>query len=139
MRAQLHALPHDWRVKPSHFELGLTVNISEIEVSNLGEQLRDWAASKAELKADWDAYFKSWIRKNARDSAQRSLTLVRQVSREKYEEGQNCDVFVKMETPQWAAWQQHSLETRGKGTPRNERFGWYFPSEWPPGRERKAS
>lgn len=42
-------------------------------------------------------------------------------------------VFVKMDTPQWSAWQQHLRETRGKGTPHNDLFGWFFPSEWPPG------
>ena len=37
--------------------------------------------------------------------------------------------FVAQGSPQWGAWVEHL----GKAPPVNREFGWYFPSEWPPG------
>jgi hypothetical protein len=45
-------------------------------------------------------------------------------------------VFVKVETPQWRAWQAY----RGRPIPLNrEGTGWHFPTEWPPNLERGAA
>jgi uncharacterized protein YdaU (DUF1376 family) len=40
---------------------------------------------------------------------------------------------VKMDTPQWDAWQAHLKAHKGKGSPYDKQGGWYFPTEWPPG------
>ena len=40
-------------------------------------------------------------------------------------------VWVAMDTPQWQAWQEHLILTRGKGSP-CVNFGWRFPTPWPP-------
>jgi uncharacterized protein YdaU (DUF1376 family) len=40
---------------------------------------------------------------------------------------------VQADTPQWDAWQKHLKAQNGKGSPCDKRFGWYFPTEWPPG------
>ena len=46
--------------------------------------------------------------------------------------GEAPAVFVRVETPQWRAWQAH----RGPPIPLNrEGTGWHFPTEWPPARE----
>jgi uncharacterized protein YdaU (DUF1376 family) len=42
-------------------------------------------------------------------------------------------VHVKAGTPQWAAW----ALTRAKPYPTDKNFGWFFPSEWPPGHDRQ--
>lgn len=42
-----------------------------------------------------------------------------------------AQVFVKTDTPQWAAWREYKIATTGRSmNPHNG--GWYFPSEWPP-------
>lgn len=38
-------------------------------------------------------------------------------------------VFVRAETDQWRAWTRHL----GKTPPTTRDFGWFFPTEWPPG------
>jgi len=44
-----------------------------------------------------------------------------------------ASVFVRLETPQWRAWQAY----RGRPIPLNrEGTGWHFPTEWPPEAER---
>src|SRR4029077_16826583 len=40
---------------------------------------------------------------------------------------------VQADTPQWDAWQPHLKASKGKGSPCDKQFGWYFPTEWPPG------
>lgn len=72
----LHALPGDWQIKQSHLIMARRHKISEIDVRILADDLCDWANSKAVLKADWDAYFNTWIRRKAtRDPAQHRLPL----------------------------------------------------------------
>ena len=44
-------------------------------------------------------------------------------------------VLVCEHQPEWRAWQSYLLKTRGKGTAMNKQFGWYFPTQWPPGAE----
>jgi hypothetical protein len=34
-------------------------------------------------------------------------------------------------TPEFRAWQRHLVATTGRGTPVNNRGGWYFPSKLP--------
>lgn len=141
-------LPGDWVPSQRHIHEGRDLGFDETQVRSQAEDMRLFAQANEHTgrgyKSNWNAYFSSWLRRNARDRQQYELRLLRSVpnarsGQSSSDQQLNCGVFVKMETPQWAAWQQHSLETRGKGTPRNERFGWYFPSEWPPSRERRAS
>jgi hypothetical protein len=41
-------------------------------------------------------------------------------------------VYIREGTPEWRAWQRHLVATTGRGTPVNNRGGWYFPSKLPP-------
>jgi hypothetical protein len=52
----------------------------------------------------------------------------------------NAQRFVEIDTPQWVAWQEHLMKTRGKGSPvtigdanGKRARGWTFEAEWPPG------
>jgi N6-adenosine-specific RNA methylase IME4 len=69
----------------------------------------------------------------------------RYLSKERFEGFMNLttkfadQTFVVQDTPQWQAWQNHLIETRGKGSPSTQRkidgrlvSGWDFESEWPP-------
>jgi hypothetical protein len=40
-------------------------------------------------------------------------------------------VHIREGTPEWRAWQRHLVATTGRGTPVNNRGGWYFPSKLP--------
>jgi hypothetical protein len=40
-------------------------------------------------------------------------------------------VYIREGTPEWRAWQRHLVATTGRGTPVNNRGGWYFPSKLP--------
>jgi hypothetical protein len=42
-------------------------------------------------------------------------------------------VHIKVDTPEWEAWQAYLKKTTGKGTPTDRYFGWYFDNIWPPG------
>jgi hypothetical protein len=35
-------------------------------------------------------------------------------------------VYIREGTPEWRAWQRHLVATTGRGTPVNNRGGWYF-------------
>jgi len=41
-------------------------------------------------------------------------------------------VFIRENTPEWRCWQRHLVATKGKGTPVDNRGGWWFPSKLPP-------
>jgi hypothetical protein len=41
-------------------------------------------------------------------------------------------IFVRGDTPAFKMWDAHYRKETGRGIPMNSRFGWYFPSEFPP-------
>jgi hypothetical protein len=41
-------------------------------------------------------------------------------------------VFIRENTPEWRCWQRHLVAIKGKGTPVDNRGGWWFPSRLPP-------
>jgi hypothetical protein len=41
-------------------------------------------------------------------------------------------IFVRRDTPAFKMWDAHYRKETGRGVPMNSRFGWYFPSEFPP-------
>jgi hypothetical protein len=43
-----------------------------------------------------------------------------------------AQVHIRENTPEWRCWQRHLVATRGKGTPVDNRGGWWFPSRLPP-------
>ena len=41
-------------------------------------------------------------------------------------------VHIRENTPEWRCWQRYLAATKGKGTPVDNRGGWWFPSKLPP-------
>ena len=58
-------LPTDWQPKPAHFEAASKRQISQAAVLEKAEDMRLWAKSKGEFKADWDATFHGFLRRDA--------------------------------------------------------------------------
>ena len=52
-------LPADWQPTEAHGELARE---HRVDLAAEAVKFRDWAASKAEVKADWDAAFRNWLR-----------------------------------------------------------------------------
>lgn len=61
-RAVKAALPPDWKPKPDLVALGKSLGV---DPERSADAMRDWADANAERKADWDAAFRSWLRRDA--------------------------------------------------------------------------
>jgi hypothetical protein len=53
-------------------------------------------------------------------------------------EGEECKVFIELDSPQWRAWREYR-KTQGRGIPQTDhrvcgilKRGWWLPAEWPP-------
>lgn len=71
------ALPGDWQPTASHVEYGAGQGLTAEEVAKAGEDMRLWAAANANRavgrKADWDATFKGWLRREGDRKKTRQL------------------------------------------------------------------
>lgn len=57
-------LPPSWAPSPAHYDQARTEGAKGREwVDAESRAMRDWAASKGERSADWDARFRNWIRR----------------------------------------------------------------------------
>jgi len=56
-RARKSLLPDDWQPKPTHY-----AKASAAYVDGKAEDMRNWAKSKAIMRADWDATFHGFLR-----------------------------------------------------------------------------
>ncbi len=54
-----HPLPADWVPNDQHRDIARSENR---DVTREAARFRDWAASNGEVKADWDATFRNWLR-----------------------------------------------------------------------------
>ena len=74
-------LPPSWAPSPAHYDQARTEGAKGREwVDAESRAMRDWAASKGERSADWDARFRNWIRKglesgNVRPLSRQQLTI----------------------------------------------------------------
>lgn len=59
-----HLLPDDWGPKPSHFAKAAAQGTSF--VNRKADDMRDWAKSKAVMRADWDATFNGFLRRDGK-------------------------------------------------------------------------
>ena len=55
-------LPPDWQPTTREINFGLQYGLQPDEVRSESERLRDWAAANGAVKADWDAFFRNWLR-----------------------------------------------------------------------------
>lgn len=118
-------LPSDWVPSESLLSYGREQGLSADQVSRAVENLRIWARSTGELKADWSATLQGFFRRDAEKlgGSAPSLSLVMP------EHGQvhAGRVYLRRETPQFEAWAEHT----GKAVT-DKHGGWWFNSEWPP-------
>ncbi len=61
-RARKSLLPDDWQPKPQHYAKAETQNQPRFHVEQKAEDMRNWARSKAIMRADWDATFFGFLR-----------------------------------------------------------------------------
>lgn len=61
-RASKRQLPSDWVPKPAHYAKAKKLNHPDGYVDQKAEDLRDWARSKAIMRADWDATFNGFLK-----------------------------------------------------------------------------
>ncbi len=62
-------LPGDWQPKLSHFATAKRLGQSDEYVHMKADDLRDWANSKAVMRADWDATFNGFLRRDVQKGA----------------------------------------------------------------------
>jgi hypothetical protein len=60
-RARKTHLPEDWLPKPRHYEKAKKFNHPDGFVDRKADSMRSWAASKAIMRANWDATFDGFI------------------------------------------------------------------------------
>jgi hypothetical protein len=119
-----HHLPLEWKPSEEHFAVAAELNIPKAAVEAKASDLRLWAKSSGEKKADWDATFESFLRKDAA-----KLAAVETKSAE----------TITPTSPSWNAWKSHFRDA-GKNfqaglmdKAANEGKPFTVASEWPPG------
>lgn len=123
-------LRDDWRPSDSHFAAAAVMNIPAAKVLIKADDMRIWAKANDARKADWDATFHGFLRRDADKlsvgpPASPQLDLLHGA---KLPTG----VYVKADTPEWNAWCGY-LRQQGKNTPpRDKSGGWRFDTLWPP-------
>lgn len=60
-KAAAKPLPADWQPTAAHRELAAELGV---DCDRAADEMRDWALSKDERKADWNAAFRNWLRRN---------------------------------------------------------------------------
>lgn len=61
-------LPADWKPSEASRARARALNISESRIDETAEDLRVWAVGKGESRADWDATFDGFIRRDAKQN-----------------------------------------------------------------------
>ena len=73
------ALPGDWQPSPRHFEHGKKLELTDDEVREFAEDMRLWARANANRsvgrKADWEATFDAWMRRESGRKKDRQLRM----------------------------------------------------------------
>lgn len=59
-------LPAHWQPSVVLMQFGLSHGLTEAGVRRAADQMRDWSLSGDHRKADWDATFRMWIRREAK-------------------------------------------------------------------------
>jgi hypothetical protein len=60
-----HPLPENFVFAGSVYETGTNLGLTGSQIENEFASMRDWAKAKNGLMADWDAFAKNWLRRNA--------------------------------------------------------------------------
>ncbi len=73
-RAKKSQLPDDWQPKPEHFSKVQNERL----VLQKADEMRDWAKSKAIMRADWDATFNGFLSRAALKEGNREFNGAKQ-------------------------------------------------------------
>lgn len=68
-----HPLPPEWQPNESHFEKAAEKQIPRSAVLSKAEDMRLWAQSSGSTKADWDATFHGFLRRDADKLRERTV------------------------------------------------------------------
>jgi hypothetical protein len=119
-------LKPDW--KPSDAAIAASVDLGMTR-DDIDTELRKFIfrhQEKGSVSMDWNASWGSWCERWKEFNPTRAVSLAIVGMPKKF--------HVKEGTPQWTAWTKY----RGKASPTDRQFGWWFDSEWPPGHEPEA-
>jgi hypothetical protein len=61
-RRHKQPLPADWNPSPKEVAVGRQLGLQPLDIDREADRLRDWAAAGGVAKADWDAFFRLWLR-----------------------------------------------------------------------------
>lgn len=64
-------LPDAWQPSVAACDLGHSLGLSQADVAMAADRMRDWSIGDGKLKADWDATFRNWLRKDASEPRRR--------------------------------------------------------------------
>jgi uncharacterized protein YdaU (DUF1376 family) len=119
-------LTPDWTPNAADANVACGYGMSKADIESEVTKFRAHHAAKGTSSHDWSASWSMWCSRWDR----RPVLIKPSISDEATGPRK---VHVKMDTPQWEAWQKHLRKTTGKGSPSDKNFGWYFDSAWPPG------
>lgn len=111
-------------------EYGLSRGFSQSEIDHEQQKFIRYAKQNDKRWADWDMAAENWLDKAAEFAGKPPP-----VDAAKAVEALAKMYYAKADSEQLEAWDKHSMQTRGRLMPRDKNFGWYVPSEWPPGYE----
>jgi hypothetical protein len=64
-------LPEQWQPSVALVAFGAGLGLAEREVRLAADRMRDWSIGDGKLKADWDATFRNWLRRDASEPRRR--------------------------------------------------------------------
>jgi len=119
-------LDPNWTPDAADEKVASSYGMSKADIANEAAKFRAHHAEKGTSSHDWSASWLKWCSRWDGKPSPIKPPIAGEVSATQ-------KVHVKMDTPQWKAWQVHLKKTTGKAAPCDKNFGWHFDSEWPPG------
>ena len=80
-RARKSLLSEDWKPKPSHYAKAAKIGMPADLMLMKADDMRNWAKSKAIMRADWDATFHGFLRPREKTNGTHRESLVERADR----------------------------------------------------------
>lgn len=125
-RSSASTLDPNWTPNEADEKFARDYGMSQADIASEVTKFRAHHAVKGTSSHNWSASWSMWCSRWDRRPVPIKPSIGGEVSTPK-------EVHVKVDTPQWEAWQAYCKKTTGKCSPTDKNFGWYFDSEWPPG------
>jgi uncharacterized protein YdaU (DUF1376 family) len=119
-------LDPNWTPNAADEDAASGYGMSPIDIASEVKKFRAYHAEKGSSSHDWSASWLKWCSRWDGKPVPRKLSIGG-------EAGAVQKVHVKVDTPEWEAWQSYLKRTTGQGTATDKKFGWHFDSLWPPG------